>query len=204
MIAIVTSRSSNRGPAAAAGNRQALLREARRLLSEHGFDVPLSTIAKAAGVSQGVLYRHFPHRVDLAFAVFEENFTVLETLAADTGPDAFDQLFDRLVELTVESLGFIELVLGAKGAREHYDGPGRLEDLVSTVLPRARDAGRIAADVTAADVELGLRMIYGVAVTATGGVVRHEAVLRVREVLSTHWRRRQPMAGPVPSVLPSG
>ncbi len=73
---------TNRGPAAAAGNRQAILRSARRLFAEQGFLVPLTAIAREAGVGQGVLYRHFPTRMALALAVFDENLTRVEQVAA--------------------------------------------------------------------------------------------------------------------------
>src|SRR5690554_4182318 len=117
----LSARGGNRGPAAAADNRRALLRAARRLFADKGYNVPLSAIAREAGVGQAVLYRHFPRRLDLAFAVFEENFAELESLAARTGPDAFERFFERLVELMVESVGFIEMVVGARGVVEDYD-----------------------------------------------------------------------------------
>ena len=80
-------RAGNRGPAAAAGNRRALLRAARDLFAQKGYNVPLSAIARAAGVGQAVLYRHFPRRLDLAFAVFEENFADLGVDFIATGTD---------------------------------------------------------------------------------------------------------------------
>ena len=79
-------RRINRGPAAAAENRHAVLAAARELFAERGYEVPMQAIAKRAGVGQGVLYRHFPKRLDLALAVFEENFVRLETAGAEVGP----------------------------------------------------------------------------------------------------------------------
>lgn len=186
--ATVTTRSSNRGPAAAASNRAALLEAARHLLAEHGYGVPLSTIAKTAGVGQGVLYRHFPTRIDLALAVFEENFQVLEGLATDEDADTFERLFSALLDMTVHSLGFIELVVGTRELMANYDGGQRLTHLVGESLERAKDAGLIAAWVTPAEVELGLRMGYGAAVTAREAVHRAESVQRVREILALLWR----------------
>ncbi len=79
---------------------------ARRLFAERGFLVPLSAIARDAHVGQGVLYRHFPTRFDLAFAVFEDNFVELERAAASGGPEAFDQLWRTLLELTIREAAF--------------------------------------------------------------------------------------------------
>ncbi len=47
-------------------------------MAARGHRVPLNAIAREGRVGQGVLYRHFPTRLDLAFAVFEENSAELE------------------------------------------------------------------------------------------------------------------------------
>lgn len=73
---------ANRGPSAGPENRAALIAAARKVFDERGLNAPLSAVAKAAGVGQGSLYRHFPDRVSLAIAVFNENMDALEELAA--------------------------------------------------------------------------------------------------------------------------
>lgn len=184
----LSARGGNRGPAAAADNRRALLRAARALFADKGYNVPLSAIAREAGVGQAVLYRHFPRRLDLAFAVFEENFAELESLGAQTGPDAFERFFERLVELMVESVGFVEMVVGARGVVEDYDGDARLAQLLAAPLARGQEAGRVAARVTVDDVGLALRMIYGVAATARGEARRRADVERVSALVLSRWR----------------
>ncbi len=159
----------NRGPAAAAENRQALLASARRVFAERGYAVPLSAIAKDAGLGQAVLYRHFPTKLSLAFAVFEENFVELEAVAADPADDAFRRLWDRLVSLVVDESAFLEMVVEARRALPEYDGGERLRALVDATLPRARAAGLVDAALTSADVLLAVRMAHGVVVTATAG-----------------------------------
>ncbi len=183
-----STRAGNRGPAAAAENRLSLLWAARELFAERGYAVPLSAIARAAGVGQAVLYRHFPRRVDLAFAVFEENFARLDAAASHPGPDAFERLFDLLVEQMVESVGFVELVVGARPAVADYDGDERLAELVTGPLTRAQREGLIAPHVTVDDVALALRMIYGVATTARDAGGRREDASRVRELATAPWR----------------
>lgn len=182
------SQGGNRGPAAAADNRRALLRAARGLFADKGYNVPLSVIAREAGVGQGVLYRHFPRRLDLAFAVFEENFAELEALGAQPGPDVFERFFERLVDLMVESVGFVEMVVGARGVVEEYDGDERLAQLLTVPLTRSQEAGRVAPHLTADDVGLALRMIYGVAATARGDAGRRADVERVRDLVLSRWR----------------
>lgn len=185
----VPARGSNRGPAAAAENRRALLQAARELFAEKGYNVPLSSVARTAGVGQAVLYRHFPSRLDLAFAVFEENFTELEAVATRSEPDAFERLFARLVELMLESVGFVELIVGARGVVADYDGDERLAELLSAPLARAQAADRVTSQVTVADVAMTLRMIYGVAATARDVDQRRADVGRVQELIVARWRR---------------
>lgn len=158
-------RAVNRGPAAATENRAAILDAARRLFADRGFLVPLNAIAKEAGVGQGVLYRHFPTRFELAFAVFEDNFVELENAAAD-GPDGFGALWSVLLEQTVRESAFVEMVLEARRLHPAYDGDDRLRVLVARTLPAARAAGRVPAGVTVDDVLLAWRMVFGVVVTA--------------------------------------
>jgi AcrR family transcriptional regulator len=160
------TREGNRGPAAAAANRRAILEAARRLFTAHGYRTPLNAIAREAGVGQGVLYRHFPTRLDLAFAVFEENFAELEAIAAEPDAEAFGRLWSRLLDLTVESVAFVEMVVDARRTSADYDGTRRLLALIEPPLARARDAGLVAPTLTAQDVMLAQRMAYGVAVTA--------------------------------------
>ncbi|MDY0038718.1 MAG: TetR/AcrR family transcriptional regulator [Desulforhabdus sp.] len=50
----------------------AILREATRLFAEKGYDAtPVSEIARAAGVSEGAIFRHFDNKEDLLFQLFK-------------------------------------------------------------------------------------------------------------------------------------
>jgi AcrR family transcriptional regulator len=56
-----------------AETRESLIAAARPLFAAHGFaDVALETIVRAAGVTRGALYHHFPDKTELFAAVFEE------------------------------------------------------------------------------------------------------------------------------------
>ncbi|MEZ0448341.1 TetR/AcrR family transcriptional regulator [Cellulomonas sp. ICMP 17802] len=160
------ARRVNRGPSAAPQNRAAILDAARRLFADRGFLVPLSAIATEAGVGQGVLYRHFPTRLDLAFAVFEDNFVELEAAAAGGGPDAFGALWAVLLEQTVREAAFVEMVVEARSSAPAYDGDDRLRELIARTLPDAVSAGRVPAGVEVDDVLLAWRMVFGIVVTA--------------------------------------
>jgi AcrR family transcriptional regulator len=53
-----------------ARNRRLLVEAAIEAFQEFGWDVPLDTVARRAGVGNATLYRHFPTRDDLYEAVF--------------------------------------------------------------------------------------------------------------------------------------
>lgn len=102
-------RPANDGRKAAARNRAALVAAAREICAEYGLSAPLSAIACRAGVSQGVLYRHFPDRSAVASAVLEENVREIEQAAAAEGVDTARILGVLTWHLT-ESAAFISIV----------------------------------------------------------------------------------------------
>ncbi|QIK83981.1 TetR/AcrR family transcriptional regulator [Sanguibacter sp. HDW7] len=162
----ISRRPVNRGPAAAAANRAALVDAARRLFTERGYRVPLHAIAQEAGVGQGVLYRHFPARLDLAIAAFEDNFRDLEEAASGDDAGALGRVWDLLVAQTLREAAFVEMAVEARRTHPVYDGDTRLERLVGQTLPAARAAGLVDEATTVGDVLLAWRMVFGVVVTA--------------------------------------
>lgn len=55
-------------------NRELLLTTARRLFIKNGVDnVTMSDIAKAAGVGQGTMYRHFENKLEVSLALLDED-----------------------------------------------------------------------------------------------------------------------------------
>jgi AcrR family transcriptional regulator len=153
---------ANRGPSAAAENRRALVAAAVEVFGEQGIDAPLSAVAKTAGVGQGSLYRHFPDRMSLALAAFEDNVAELEELAAQDGT-VLDDLLALVTEQTIASVAFVEIVTSAG------DDDDRLEAVtarVSAALERAvRDArrrGDLRRGARTADVLLALGMVAAI------------------------------------------
>lgn len=178
------SGSRNRGPAAAPRNRAAIITAARRLFAEQGLQVPLSAIAKAAGVGQAVMYRHFPDRLDLAYAVFADNYAELERLASETfGPPAFHTVWRRIVAYTCESVGFVEMVIEARRELPESLNEERLLALVAEPLARAQEAGLADPSWTARDVLLLQHMVYGVVVAQPDPTRTADAVRRALSLI---------------------
>jgi TetR/AcrR family transcriptional repressor of nem operon len=58
--------------------RQKILTVAADEIHQHGFQATsLSTILNRCGISKGALYYHFTNKIELGYAVFEENFVPL-------------------------------------------------------------------------------------------------------------------------------
>jgi AcrR family transcriptional regulator len=155
---VTAPRRANRGPSAAADNRAALVTAAVEVFGEQGIEAPLNAVAKRAGVGQGSLYRHFPDRMSLALAVFEDNVTELEELAA-TGGTTLADLLALLTDQTIASVAFVEIVAAA-GADARLD---EVTDRVAAALdPAVRDArrrGDLRRSVTTSDVLLAVGMV---------------------------------------------
>jgi len=148
----------NRGPAAAADNRRALIAAAREVYAEGGLGAPFSAVAKRAGVGQGSLYRHFPDRTALAVAVFEDNVRELEDYT--NPPDrTIDDLLDRVVDQAVVSTALIELITADPSDHRVASLGARFQALVDRVVSRDLAAGRLGSHIQTADVTLATGML---------------------------------------------
>ncbi|MEU6715713.1 helix-turn-helix domain-containing protein [Nonomuraea sp. NPDC046802] len=174
-------RRPNRGPSAAAANRAALIAAAREVFAANGYDAPLSMVAKAAGVGQGSLYRHFPDRISLALAVFEDGVAELEALAAEPGA-TLDDLLTLITEQTIASTALIEMVSVPPADTRMIQLRDRVADLLAGALEEARRAGRVRADLTADDLVLAVGMLAGV-LAKRPAPARRVAAVRVWELL---------------------
>ena len=138
---------TNRGRSAGPENRRALIAAAREVFAEGGFAAPLSAVARRAGVGQGSLYRHFPDRIALALAVFDDNITDLEALR--DRPDArMSDLFDEISEQAIASTALIDMISTERHDPRAEELGARVSAVVDAVLVRDQDARRIRASVT--------------------------------------------------------
>lgn len=138
-------------------NRERILRAARDAFATRGVDVPLTTIARQAGVGIATLYRHFPTRDDLVSEVFATELqrcgALLEAALSDADPGRGLRVFiERLCAMQRSTPGFTGAFLArppdALVAAKRRGGTRDLAELVR----HARDARRVRADLDENDV----------------------------------------------------
>ncbi|MEO3854196.1 helix-turn-helix domain-containing protein [Acrocarpospora sp. B8E8] len=148
----------NRGPSAAAENRAALIAAARAVFATAGYDAPLSAVARRAGVGQGSLYRHFPNRMSLAVAVFEDNITAMETLAAEPG-STLEDILALLTDQAIASTAFIDMISPSSLEADLARIDARMTRALADKLDQARQSGVIRPDVGTDELRLAISMI---------------------------------------------
>ncbi|UOE43476.1 TetR/AcrR family transcriptional regulator [Agromyces larvae] len=195
-------RKPNLGPKAGPENRRKLIDAAREVFRDGGFAAPLSAVAKAAGVGQGSLYRHFPDRLALAFAVFDENLDELADLAEH--PDAsLDDLFDALSTQALGSTAIVEMIAAAPDDPRAAHLGEKLDRLVGLLRDRDVAAGRIGAHVETADVTLAIGML-GLAVARSPEGSQADASTRARAIFRTAFAPRDEPVRPAGSSATMG
>lgn len=136
-------------------NRELVLQVADTVFAAEGPQVPLTEIARRAGVGAGTVHRHFPTKDALVSAVIEariEQFTAEARRVAERADPgvAFFEFIEWLVgQVAVNKALCATLV----------DDPGTVpaaamefRDALDVVVEQARQAGAIGADVTSEDV----------------------------------------------------
>ncbi len=172
--------STNRGPAAAADNRAALIRAAGEIFAEQGLDAPLNAVAKRAGVGQGSLYRHFPTRVALVFAAFESNLTEIEQRVADGGDlaDVLGMIYDQ----AISSVPLIDLITAHAEDPEGEVLHLKLRGLIESTIDEGRASGTVPAGFSVDDVLVAIMMFAG-ALRATPVAQREELAKRAWQLM---------------------
>ncbi|WP_299569697.1 TetR/AcrR family transcriptional regulator [uncultured Williamsia sp.] len=139
-------------------NRTQILDAARALLVDDG-ELSLSKVARAAGVGQGTLYRHFADREALIGAVYTAEIDDLALLAHQmaSGDDAVAGLrswLARLADYAIVKRGVMTAVSTSTWTDVSAGTRGRLGVAVTELLDAGQDAGAFREDVDARDVIL--------------------------------------------------
>lgn len=141
-------------------NRAKVLEAARAAFAEHGAEAQMEDVARRAGVGVGTVYRHFPTKLALGEALIEARFDrtiayVRELLDEPDPWHALEQCFEFCAathERDRAWVGALASMAGGgvpAGPRSHQIG--ELLALQERLLARARDAGVVREDLSAAD-----------------------------------------------------
>ncbi|GAA2995715.1 TetR/AcrR family transcriptional regulator [Streptomyces fulvorobeus] len=139
-------------------NYDRLLNEARASFAEHGTDASLEDVARQAGVGIGTLYRHFPNRQALMYAVFQEALAALlarsrELAEGDHPCHALVEWLGAVVTHTGEYRGVAQALMSA--TRDETSALARcntpLREAGARLLARAQESGAVRAEVSIDD-----------------------------------------------------
>lgn len=163
----------------AALNRRRILAAATELFAERGLDVPMSAIARRAGVGVATLFRRFPDRESLVEEVFATQLdhcaSVLTEAVADPDPwNGFRRFLEEICRMQIDDRGFTEAFLatragGGSGGDGDIDERRRQAvDEFSELVARAKQTGMLRNDFAVSDLTMVLLANAGLGAAAGG------------------------------------
>lgn len=163
----------------AALNRRRILAAATELFAERGLDVPMSAIARRAGVGVATLFRRFPDRESLVEEVFATQLdhcaSVLTEAVADPDPwNGFRRFLEEICRMQIDDRGFTEAFLatragGGSGGDGDIDERRRQAvDEFSELVERAKQTGMLRNDFAVSDLTMVLLANAGLGAAAGG------------------------------------
>ena len=179
----------------AAERRQAILEAAMRVFSQGSYaGATTAEIAREAGVTEPVLYRHFASKRDLYFACLDEAWTRLKeafaAVIAEVGPERAPLAIGR-TGLGLRALrvlppnlwiaGIVEAAEDEEIARHVRAHMREVHDFIADTLRKAQELGAIPAERDP-EAEAWIFVAGGLLVTMgdrLGGLLGHEDFTRV-------------------------
>ena len=184
-------------------NRAALLAVAAELIAEQGPEVPLDEIARAAGVGNATLYRHFPYRGALLYAiavqVIGQTAEAAERALAEE-PDSYQALARYLREAVRVRVGWVMPAIAAALDRDDAGLAAlraRSVAAIATLIGNAQRDGAIHPDITFGDVSLLLIRLARPLPPGQDRAVQDASAQRHLAILLAGLR---PGAGPLPGT----
>jgi AcrR family transcriptional regulator len=164
-------------------NRAVILRVADQAFAEETDTVPLSEIARRAGLGRATVYRHFPDRQALGIAVAAYHLNALRRAATErrSDGDSFRYLFTAVLRAQTRRRSLVRLF---RALPEHHQRQ-YTDALLTALRPaflRAQQQGRLREDLQIADLAVVLQMIEG-AMTCGPARNRSEPVGRLVQAL---------------------
>jgi AcrR family transcriptional regulator len=139
-------------------NYERLIAAARTVFAQQGGGASMESIAKEAGVGVGTLYRHFPKRIDVVEAVYQEDvdelIDVAESVVVSMEPwPALAAWLDAFVLYASGKRRFLNELHEAfeKNPDLRVASRERIEGALSIVLTRAQEAGVVRDDIDGPD-----------------------------------------------------
>jgi len=152
----------------AARNRQRLLDAAVEVFGEAGIDVPMSEVARRAGVGIATLVRNFPAREDLIAATFSASMTAYADAAAAAAADpdpwrAFCGFIEYVCRIPQRDRGFGQVLTTMFPGVEALESERQrgLREFIRLVR-RAKEAGGLRPDFSPHDLPLIMLATAGV------------------------------------------
>jgi AcrR family transcriptional regulator len=142
----------------AAANRQRIVEAAREALALSG-DASMQSIAKAAGIGQGTMYRHFPTREALILAVHRGDVRDLveaapRLVASLPAPEALRDWFAQLADYGRIKHGLGDALYAATREALAEEGYSSIVDAIAILLAAGRAEGSVRLDIEAEDLLL--------------------------------------------------
>jgi AcrR family transcriptional regulator len=129
--------------------------------------VPLSAIAKKAGVGQGTFYRNFPNREALVLEVYRHEMQQVADAAAlllqTRPPDrALREWMDRLAQFAMAKAGLADAMRQAAGGRGILarQGHSPVTSAAELLLRANEEAGTIRPGLAAEDFQLAIAGLW--------------------------------------------
>lgn len=144
-------------------NQDRVLAAAIRAFARDGAGASLRAIAKDAGVGIGTLYRRFPTREDLVWAVYRSEVericaTVPDLLASRPPGAALRAWMESFLDFLADRPGLADTLKAALGTdeRQRLETRALLTGALAALLDAGAAAGTLRADVAPLDVMMAL------------------------------------------------
>lgn len=157
-------------------NRARIIEAAREVFAERGLHASLDDVADRAGVGVGTVYRRFADKNELIDAIFEDKIAEVaehaqKALEHEDPWEGFVSFFSAISAEQATNRGLKEALLTEDEGRARVArARAKIEPVVTELVERAKDSGRLRPDFDPLDVPLLHKMIGDLAdSTRTGG-----------------------------------